>query len=227
VKTGPPKKQSFFGVKTLLGGWVWEEKHWLKKGARQIIMMPREPEEEQKNEPETAESPSEEVEPEVAEIEDVETLKKILAEAKAKAEANLAGWQRAQADFINYKKRSEQEKEELVKFANAVLILNLLPILDDLERAFTSIPLRMAKLSWVDGIKLIERKLWASLEAQGLSPIKALGEPFDPTLHEAIRQDKGKAGIVIEELQKGYMLGDRVLRPAMVVVGNGEEEKEV
>ena len=60
------------------------------------------------------------------------------------------------------------------------------------------------------------------MEAQGLTPIKALGEPFDPNSHEALRQDKGKEGIVIEEFQKGYMLGDRVLRPAQVVVGNGE-----
>ena len=192
-------------------------------------MMPREPEEEQNDqiketptgeaEPETGQT-----EPEVAEIEDIETLRKALTEAKAKAEANLAGWQRAQADFINYKRRSEQEKAELTKFANAILVLNLLPILDDLERAFTSIPPRLAKLSWVDGIKLIERKLWATLEAQGLSPIKALGEPFDPQLHEAVRQDKGKEGIVIEEVQKGYKIDDRVIRPTMVVVGNGEEE---
>jgi molecular chaperone GrpE len=185
-------------------------------------MMPREPEEEQNNE--IAESPTEELETEAIETEDIETLKEALAEAKAKAEANLAGWQRAQADFINYKKRSEQEKEEIGKFANSVLILNLLPVLDDLERAFVSIPPRMAKLSWVDGVKLIERKLWAVLEAQGLSPIKALGEPFDPRFHEAVRQDKGKEGIVIEEVQKGYILNDRVIRPTMVVVGNGEEE---
>jgi molecular chaperone GrpE len=79
-------------------------------------------------------------------------------------------------------------------------------------------------MSWVEGIKLVERKLWANLEAQGLSPIKALGEPFDPNLHEAVRQDKGKEGIVIEEVQKGYKLNDRVIRPTMVVVGNGEEE---
>ncbi len=187
-------------------------------------MMPREPEEEQNSEPE--ENPTGEVEAEVAEIEDIETLKQVLAEAQAKAEANLAGWQRAQADFINYKKRSQQEKEEIGKFANSMLMLSLLPILDDLERAFISVPPHLAKLSWVDGIKLIERKLWASLEAQGLSQIKALGKPFDPNLHEAVRQDKGKEGIVIEELQKGYKLDDRVIRPTMVVVGNGEEEEK-
>jgi molecular chaperone GrpE len=180
-------------------------------------MMPREPEEEQDNE--INETPNGGVEEK-----DVETLKETLAEAKAKAEANLAGWQRAQADFINYKKRSEQEKQTLSKFANSVLILNLLPILDDFERAFSSIPPKMGKLSWLDGIRLIERKMWAVLQAQGVSPIKAMGEPFDPQFHEAVRQDKGKEGIVTEEVQKGYMLEDRVIRPTMVVVGNGEED---
>ena len=179
-------------------------------------MIPREPEEDQTTE----------LEPEVAEVEDVETLKKALTEEKAKAEANLAGWQRAQADFINYKRRSEQEKEKAVKSANSLLMLNLLPILDDLERAFVSVPHRSAKLSWVDGIRLIERKLRATLEAQGLSPIKALGEPFDPHWHEAIRQDKGKEGIVIEEVQKGYKFHDKVIRPSKVVVGNGKVEEE-
>ena len=167
-----------------------------------------------------------EAEPEVAEIEDIEALKQTLAEEKEKAETNLANWQRAQADFINYKRRSEQEREDIGKFANTVLMLNLLPILDDLERAFTSIPPDLARLTWIDGIRLIQQKLRASLEAQGLSQIKAVGEPFDPRFHEAIRQDKGKEGIVTEELQKGYMFHDRVIRPTMVVVGNGEEEDE-
>jgi len=179
-------------------------------------MRPREPEEDVTNQ----------AEPEVAEKEDVETLKKALAEEKAKAEGYLANWQRAQADFINYKRRSEQEKEEISKFANAMIMLSLLPVLDDLERAFTSVPAHLAKLTWVDGIRLIERKLEASLEAQGLSQIKAMGEPFDPKLHEAAMQGKGKEGIVIDELQKGYKLHDRVIRPAMVVVGNGEEEEK-
>ena len=167
-----------------------------------------------------------EVAPEVAEIEDVELLKQALAEEKEKAETNLAGWQRAQADFINFKRRSEQEKKEISKFANSVLILNLLPIVDDLERAFNSIPPRLAKLSWVEGIRLIERKLQANLEAQGLSQIEALGKPFDPNFHEAVRQGKGKDGIVVEEVQKGYWLHDRVIRPTKVVVGSGEEKEK-
>ena len=164
--------------------------------------------------------------------EDIVTLKQALAEEKEKAEGYLANWQRAQADFINYKQRSEQEREETSKFANAMLMLNLLPVLDDLERAFTSMPPHLIKLSasdgrtWIDGIRLIERKLQASLEAQGLSLIKALGEPFDPKLHEAAMHGKGKEGEVIKELQKGYKLQDRIIRPTIVVVGNGEEEEE-
>jgi molecular chaperone GrpE len=172
------------------------------------------------------ETQNSQVETEVAELEDIESLKKALAEEKARAEGYLASWQRAQADFINYKRRTEQEREEFGKFANAMLMLNLLPILDDLERALASVPSKLAKLSWVEGMRLIERKLWASLEAQGLSQIKAVGEPFDPNLHEAAMQGKGKEGIVVEELQKGYKLHDRVIRPAKVVVGNGEEKEE-
>jgi len=179
-------------------------------------MIPREPEESQNNE----------VEAQIAETEDIETLKKMLAEQTEKAESYLANWQRAQADLINYKRHSEQERQEISQFANSILILNLLPILDDLERAFNSTPPELTSLAWVDGIRLIDRKLRASLEAQGLSQIKALGEAFDPHLHEAVRQDKGTEGTVVEEVQKGYNFRDRVIRPSKVVVGNGEEKEE-
>jgi molecular chaperone GrpE len=158
--------------------------------------------------------------------EDIEALKQALAEEKAKVEANLAGWQRAQADFVNYKRRAEQEKEEISQFANSILILNLLPVLDDWERALASIPEDQADLGWVEGVRLIERKLRGTLEALGLSPIEAVGQPFDPNLHEAAMQGKGEEGIVVSELRKGYKFRDRVIRPTKVVVGNGEEEKE-
>ncbi len=157
---------------------------------------------------------------------DAETLKIALAEEKVKTDANLAGWQRAQADFVNYKRRSEQERTEITRFANSQFMLNLVPVLDDFERAFDSIPNNLANTVWVDGVRLIERKLRSALETQGLSPISAVGELFDPYQHEAIRQDRGKEGIVIEELQKGYKLHDRVIRPSQVVVGNGEATEE-
>jgi len=158
--------------------------------------------------------------------EDTAALEKALAEAKAKAEEYLAGWQRTQADFINYKRRTEQEREETVKFASSGLMLAILPVLDDLGRALDAVPARIARLGWAEGVRLIGRKLQNSLEGQGLSPIKALGEPFDPNLHEATRLGKGREGIVVEEIEKGYKLNDRVLRPAKVVVGNGEEEEK-
>jgi molecular chaperone GrpE len=176
---------------------------------------------------EAEEAINSEAEAETAEIEDVAGLKQALAEEKKKAEEYLANWQRAQADFINYKRRTEEERQDFSRFANANLILGLLPVLDDLERALNHMPHKSVKHSWADGISLVARKFREVMEAQGLTPIKALGEPFDPNFHEALRQGKGKEGIVIEEFQKGYMLGDRVLRPAKVVVGNGEEaEKE-
>ncbi len=164
--------------------------------------------------------------PEEMEInkEETKTVEQALAEEKEKAARYLANWQRAEADLINYKRRSQQEREETSLFANSVLILNLLPVLDDLERAFASIPAEVSQLSWLDGIRLIERKLRANLASQGLEPIKALGEPFDPYSHEAIREAKGKPGMVIEEVQKGYKLHNRVIRPSRVVVGNGETE---
>jgi len=163
---------------------------------------------------------------EATETEDTEALKQALAEAKAKAEDNLAGWQRTQADFINYKRRSEQEKAEIGDFAKAALVLNLLPVLDDFKRALASVPPRLRSQGWVDGIRLIERKLQSTLQAQGLSEIKALGEPFDPNFHEAVMQAKGKEGIVVEEIQKGYKFHDRVIQPAKVIVGNGEEDNK-
>ncbi len=157
--------------------------------------------------------------------ENIEALKQELAETKKKAEDYLAGWQRAQADFINYKRRAEQEKEELVKFANAKLMLALLPIIDDLERAFESVPPESG-LNWVEGFKMIERKLKAGFETQGLTPIVAVGQPFDPNFHEAVREEKGKDGIVIQEMERGYLLNGKLLRPAKVTIGNGEEKED-
>lgn len=165
--------------------------------------------------------------PELAEAEevDIETLKRALAEEKEKAEKYLANWQRAEADFSNYKKRAEQEKNELGDSANASLILNLLPVLNDLERAFASLPPKSVGRTWVEGIRLIHRKLQGVLEAQGLTEIKAVGEPFDPSLHEAVAHQEGEEGVVIDEVQRGYKLKDKVLRPTLAVVGKAKEEK--
>jgi molecular chaperone GrpE len=183
-------------------------------------MIPREPEETNPEKPEVKEE---------TELEPEQDLVKALSEIKQKAEDYLDSWKRAQADFINYKRRTEQEKLEMGKYANTQLILSLLPILDDFERAFESITPRLAKTDWVDGIRLIERKLRTTFEAQGLSPIKAEGDTFDPNLHEAVMHSNGEDGKVVQEMQKGYKLHDKVIRPSKVAVGNGElaeEQKE-
>jgi molecular chaperone GrpE len=153
-------------------------------------------------------------------------LTKALAKMKQKAEDYLNSWKRTQADFINYKRYTEQERLETGKYANTQLILTILPILDDFERAFESVTPRLAKAGWIDGIRLIERKLRTTLEVQGLSPIKALGEMFDPNLHEAVMHSKGEDGKVVQEIQKGYKLFEKVIRPSRVAVGNGEPVNE-
>jgi molecular chaperone GrpE len=159
----------------------------------------------------------------VEQAEDIESLQKALAEEKEKSEKYLANWQRAQADFINYKRRNEQERAEVVNYANSTLILNMLPVLDDLERALASVPEEFAESPWVDGIRHIYRKLQAILEAQGISVIEAEGKAFDPHFHEAVMAVEGEEGKVVEEISKGYKLRDRVIRPTKVKVGRGSE----
>ncbi|MDI6857309.1 MAG: nucleotide exchange factor GrpE [Dehalococcoidia bacterium] len=157
-----------------------------------------------------------------AETEDVEALRTGLEEERKKAEAYLANWQRAAADFQNYKRRVEQERDEVARLANAALIINILPILDDLERALLSVDTHLAGLTWVDGIRLIYRKFQAVLEAAGVSEIKTEGQDFDPRVHEAVMYGEGEEGKIVSEVQRGYTLDGRVLRPAMVVVGRGK-----
>ncbi len=180
-------------------------------------MIPREPEETNPETPEIKEECVPEVEQDVV---------KALAETKQKADDYLDSWKRTQADFQNYKRRIEQERMDIGKYANQQLILSILPILDDFERAFESITPKLAKTDWVDGVKLVERKLMTTLEAQGLSPINAVGEIFDPNLHEAVMHTKGEDGIVVQEIEKGYKLNDKVIRPSKVAVGNGEPVEE-
>jgi len=157
------------------------------------------------------------------ELEKTEELEKALAEEKAKVEANLAGWQRSQADFVNYKRFAEQEKADIIKNANAGLLANILPILDDLERAISSLPAEEAHQKWAEGFKLIERKFKDILKRQRITQIQVLGMEFDPYTMEALTTAPGKKDMVIMEVEKGYKIQDKVIRPARVIVGNGEE----
>ena len=145
-----------------------------------------------------------------------------LSEEKARAQGYFAQWQRAAADYQNLKRRTEQEREEYARLANTALILNLLPAIDDFERALANVDPVLAGDSWVEGLRLVYRKLKGALEAAGLAEIPAEGQPFDPNVHEAIGHTAGPAGVVVQEMRRGYRLGNRVIRPALVVVGNGE-----
>ena len=150
---------------------------------------------------------------------DVNALKLSLLEARAKAQEYLESWQRGQADFVNLKRRLEQDKIDTVKYANAGLILKIIPVLDDFERAVDHVPPELASAPWVGGINGIARKLESVLESAGVNRIKAQGEMFDPSLHEAVGSMPGAEGIVIRELATGYKFSERVLRPAKVLVG--------
>jgi molecular chaperone GrpE len=156
----------------------------------------------------------------------LEELQRALDEAREQGEEHLRAWQRAAADYANYKRRVDDEREVVAQFANAVLIGKLLAVLDDFDRALEHIPPEVPE-GWVDGIRLVERKLRGVLEAEGVTPIEAIGQPFDPNVHEAVVHEETADypdNTVIGELQRGYRLQDRVLRPALVRVANNPKE---
>jgi len=175
------------------------------------------------------EAAAEEVTEEVEETSELETLRQELEEAKAQAAEYLDGWQRARAEFANYKKRNEQERQELFKLANSTLISRLLPIFDDFERAFQTLPSNLLSLTWIDGVALVYRKLQAILDGEGLTHMETEGQSFDPLVHEAVTYEESaehQEGQIIGEVQRGYKLGDRVLRPALVRVAKGKPAPE-
>jgi molecular chaperone GrpE len=144
-----------------------------------------------------------------------------LAAEREKAEGHYRSWQRTAADFANYKRRIEQERSESARLAGAALVINLLPIFDDLDRAVSNVDAQLAGLSWVQGIIAIERKFATLMEAMSVTEVPAEGEKFDPARHEAVGKAPGDDGMVLHVVQKGYQLGDKVLRPSMVIVGEG------
>jgi len=160
---------------------------------------------------------------------ELERLRQELEAAKAQAAEYLDGWQRTQAEFANYRKRQEAEFMERVRLNNAVLIARILPVLDDLERAVQTLPPGLQSLTWVEGIFLIKRKLEVILEAEGLKPIETAGKFFDPLYHEAVTYEDVPGyedGQIIGEVQRGYTLGDRVIRPALVRVARASQANQ-
>lgn len=150
-----------------------------------------------------------------------EKLSKELEQVSAQAAEYLDGWQRARAELANYKKRVERERREAYQRAAGEILTQHLEILDDLERALQDRPTEGEAANWADGIELVYRKFQGLLDAYDVEPIEAVGQPFDPNVHEAISHeetDEAKAGYVIDVVKQGYRMGDRVLRPALVRV---------
>lgn len=140
---------------------------------------------------------------------------------RQKSEEYLDGLRRSQADFINYKRRSAQEQQDARVAAQAAVIERLLPVLDDLGRALDSAPAELADQPWVEGIALVRRRLFNTLEQMGVRQVGKVGESFDPTIHDALMTQSGTGspmGTVVQVTRSGYMLGDRIIRPAQVIV---------
>ena len=155
-------------------------------------------------------------EPEADATDEVEALRARAADFEDR-------WKRSAAEFQNYRRRTDGERADLLRNANGALLKELLPALDDLERALANVPTEQEESKWVEGARLVERKFRAILERQGLTPIDALGQPFDPALHEAIG---GSGTHVAQEFQRGYRLNGRTLRPSMVIVGDAPAEAD-
>lgn len=152
---------------------------------------------------------------------EVASLQAELQEWQAKAAEYLDGWQRARADFANYKKRIERDQAQVQQNAAANIIKRFLDVMDDVDRALKNLPQDGEFAAWASGLELVNRKFYNILESTGVTAIDAHGQYFDPNLHEAISNeevDGFESGQIIEVVKQGYLIGDRVLRPAQVRV---------
>ncbi len=153
--------------------------------------------------------------------EQVTVLKTALEEMDKKAEEYLDGWQRARAEFANYKKRVLRENMDIHQVSRGEVIKLYLDIADDLDRALQERPETGDGETWAEGIEIIFQKLRARLESEGIKPMNPMGEEFDPNIHEALMKEESEefeSGQIIEVIQEGYWIGDKVLRPALVRV---------
>jgi molecular chaperone GrpE len=156
-------------------------------------------------------------------------LEQQLAKAQESHRYATEQWKRCEADLQNYRKRIEKERAEWIQSSLAALVRSLLPVLDDLDRAFQTLPPTLSQLTWTDGLALVDRKLVVTLEQQGLKEIDALGKPFDPARHQGLSEGESKGlpdGSVMAVLQKGYLFNDRVLRPALVQISRRSQSAE-
>jgi molecular chaperone GrpE len=157
---------------------------------------------------------------------EIEALKGELQSTTAKADEYLAGLQRERAEFTNFRRRTSEEREQMLGLAGEDLIRKVLSIADDFDLAIDNRPAEIADNSWVEGVAAIDRKLRTLLESEGVRPIDAeAGTPFDPREHEAIANVPGSGraeGEIVDVVRRGYKLRDRVIRPALVAVAAGD-----
>lgn len=154
-------------------------------------------------------------------VSDIDTLKKELEEMKKQAEENLAGWQRAKADYANFKKEVEERRKEVVEYANAAFMAEVLPVYSTFKLAMKHIPEESEKLDWVIGIRHIQMQFQTFLAKYKISEIKTVGEKFDHNLHEAVayeEKDGYDSDTVFDEVSAGYMLDGKILMPAKVKI---------
>lgn len=149
------------------------------------------------------------------------TIEQQLESAMAEAADYKDRWMRGQAEFANARKRMEKQRVQNYQNTMADLAAKILPAIDDFDRAVENVPDAISADSWFEGMQLVHKKLANILESFDVKTIEAVGEPFDPNFHEAITMepsDEYESGVVIRELQKGYIVGDRVIRPSLVIV---------
>lgn len=146
-----------------------------------------------------------------------------LEQLREEAARNLAGWQRAQADYENQKRRSASEVRDRVERSQQEIFVSLVDLADDFQRALEAEASGAGELP--EGVRLIEQKLLGLLERNGVRPIAAAGQPFDPNIHEAIGELPGAYNQVVAETRRGWMIGERVLRASQVLVGAGEPDE--
>jgi molecular chaperone GrpE len=172
--------------------------------------------------PQPEESAAIEAQPMVAlSLDEYDALQNDLERLRSDAKNSQEGWQRERADFINYKRRVERDSALVYQNALASILKKYLAVSDDLDRALRNTPQDAEVAAWSEGIVLIQRKLLALLEAEGVTQMNALGEMFDPIRHEAVAHEDSpdhQSGQIIDVLQPGYLLADRVIRPAVVRV---------
>ena len=190
--------------------------------------MTEENEEQTRIQEQAQEAPGAQAEPAPADTPEAQiaALQAELEQAKAQSSEYLDGWQRSRAEFANYRRREEQRKQQVDGDIRSKVLCQLLPVLDDLELAFRAVPDDARDTPWVQGLALIEKKLYGVLEKNGVSAVAPQrGDVFDPSCHEAVVSEPSEEmpeGQIIAVVQRGYKLQENLLRPALVRVSNGE-----